>query len=151
MKYPVWLVRLIFGSWMIINGLNHFYSLFPQPMGNDKPLAHELIAALLDSHLFDMVKAVELIAGISVLTGFYLPLMLIVCMPVSFCVFFWDGPLEGMTSRAAVMGDSVLICNLILLGAYFNSYRTMLTPRAKPSVDKLLAAVSHPVGQPTGA
>ena len=62
MKYAIWFVRLVFAAWMIPSGLNHFVPLFPQPMGT-KPLSHELIVALLDSHLFDLVKAVEFIAG----------------------------------------------------------------------------------------
>ena len=81
MKYAIWFVRLIFAAWMIPAGLNHFIPLFPQPMGN-QPLSTELITALLDSHMFDMTKAVELLAGLAVLTGFYAPLMVIVCMPV---------------------------------------------------------------------
>lgn len=85
MKYAIWLVRLIFAAWMIPAGLNHFIPLFPQPMEN-QPLSTELITALIGSHMFDMTKAVELLAGLAVLTGFYAPLMLVVCMPVSFCV-----------------------------------------------------------------
>jgi uncharacterized membrane protein YphA (DoxX/SURF4 family) len=131
MKYAVWFVRLVFAAWMIPAGLNHFIPLFPQPMGN-QPLSHELIVALIDSGLFDLVKAVELLAGICVLTGFYAPLALIVCMPVSFCVFFWDAPLEGWGSRAALFGYSTLTCNVLLCLAYFRSYRSMFAMRAKP-------------------
>jgi uncharacterized membrane protein YphA (DoxX/SURF4 family) len=131
MKYGVWFIRLLFAAWMIPAGLNHFIPLFPQPMGS-KPLSHELIVALLDSRLFDLVKAVELLAGISVLTGFYTPLALIVCMPVSFCVFFWDTPLEGWTSRAAIFGASVLVCNVLLCLTYLRSYRSMFAVRAQP-------------------
>lgn len=131
MKYAVWFVRLVFAAWMIPAGLNHFVPLFPQPMGS-QPLSHELIVALIDSHLFDLVKAVELIAGICVLTGFYLPLALIVCMPVSFCVFFWDAPLEGWGSRAALFGYSTLLCNVLLCLAYVKSYRSMFALRSKP-------------------
>jgi uncharacterized membrane protein YphA (DoxX/SURF4 family) len=131
MKYAVWFVRLIFAAWMIPAGLNHFYPLFPQPLGN-QPLSHELIVALLDSHLFELVKAVELLAGISVLTGFYLPLGLVICMPVSFCVFFWDVPLEGFGSRAAVFGWSVLVCNVLLCLAYFDNYRSMFAFSSRP-------------------
>src|SRR5881394_3475379 len=94
MKYAVWFVRLIFAAWMIPAGLNHFVPLFPQPMGN-QPLSTELITALLDSHQFDLTKAVELLAGLAVLTGIFAPLMLVVCMPVSFCVWYWDTPLQG--------------------------------------------------------
>ncbi len=130
MKYAVWFVRLVFGAWMVPAGLNHFYRLFPQPMGS-QPLSHELIVALLSSHLFTLVKAVELIAGVAVLTGIYTPLALVVCMPVSFCVFYWDTPLEGWGSRASLFGEAVLICNCLLCLAYIRSYRSMFVLRAK--------------------
>jgi uncharacterized membrane protein YphA (DoxX/SURF4 family) len=148
MKYAVWFVRLVFATWMIPAGLNHFVPLFPQPMGS-QPLSHELIVALIDSHLFDIVKVVELLAGISVLTGFYTPLALILCMPVSFCVFYWDAPLEGWGSRAALFGYSVLLCNVLLCLAYFRSYRTMLVLRSKPRT--LGAADAPETAQPAGA
>jgi len=130
MKYAVWFVRLLFASWMIPAGVNHFVPIFPQPMGS-QPLSQELISALIDSHLFDLVKVVELVAGVCVLIGFYAPLALLVCMPVSFCVFWWDAPLEGWGSRAALFGYSVLLCNVLLCLAYSRSYRSMFTLRAE--------------------
>ena len=141
MKYAVWFVRLVFAAWMIPAGLNHFVTLFPQPMGS-KPLSHELIVALLDSHLFDLVKAVELIAGISVLTGLFTPLGLIVCMPVSFCVFYWDTPLEGWGSRASIFGEAALLSNVLLCLAYSRSYRTMFALRSTPRTFGASAAPS---------
>jgi uncharacterized membrane protein YphA (DoxX/SURF4 family) len=131
MKYAVWFVRLLFASWMIPAGVNHFIPIFPQPMGS-QPLSQELISALIDSGLFDIVKAVELIAGICVLIGLYAPLALLVCMPVSFCVFYWDAPLEGWGSRAALFGYAVLLCNVLLCLAYSRSYRSMFALRALP-------------------
>ena len=131
MKYAVWFVRLVFAAWMIPAGLNHFIPLFPQPMGS-QPLSHELIVALLDSHLFDIVKAVEFIAGVCVLTGVYTPLGIILCMPVSFCVFYWDTPLEGWGSRASLFGEAALLSNVLLCLASINSYRSMFALRSKP-------------------
>jgi uncharacterized membrane protein YphA (DoxX/SURF4 family) len=131
MKYAVWFLRLVFAAWMIPAGLNHFVPLFPQPMGS-QPLSQELIVALLDSHLFDLVKAVELVAGICVLLGFYTPLALLVCLPVSFCVFYWDAPLEGWGSRAAQFGYAALLVNSLLCLAYIKSYASMFALRAKP-------------------
>lgn len=130
MKYTVWFVRLVFAAWMIPAGLNHFIPLFPQPMGS-QPLSQELIAALIDSHLFDLVKAVELIAGLCVLFGFYTPLALLICLPVSFGVFYWDAPLEGWGSPAALFGYATLFCNVVLCLAYFKNYRSMFTLRAE--------------------
>jgi uncharacterized membrane protein YphA (DoxX/SURF4 family) len=132
---------------MIPAGLNHFVPLFPQPMGS-QPRSHELIVALLDSHLFDIVKAVELIAGICVLLGFYTPLGLILCMPVSFCVFYWDTPLEGWGSRASTFGEAALLCNVVLCLAYMRSYRSMFALRSKPRT--FGAADASGAAQPAG-
>ena len=133
MKYAVWFVRLLFAAWMIPAGLNHFIPLFPQPMGS-QPLSQELIHALIDSRLFDLVKAVELLAGLGILLGFYVPLALLVCLPVSFGVFYWDAPLEGWGSRAAQFGYATLLCNVLLCLAYYRNYRAMFTLRAEATV-----------------
>lgn len=148
MKYAVWFFRLVFAAWMIPAGVNHFIRLFPQPMGRE-PLSQELIVALIDSNLFTLVKAVELIAGVCVLTGFYAPLALLICMPVSFCVFYWDAPLEGWGSRAAQFGYSVLFVNSLLCLAYIKSYREMFTLRPRPRT--LGAAAPAPAAAPAEA
>lgn len=131
MKYGVWFVRFLFAAWMIPAGLNHFITLFPQPVGT-QPLSQELFYALFDSHLFDLVKAVELVAGIGVLFGFYVPLSLVICMPVSFCVWYWDTPLEGWGSGASIFGTAVLVCQVLLCLAYIRSYSSMFALRSKP-------------------
>jgi len=130
MKYGIWFVRLLFAAWMIPAGLNHFVPIFPQPMGN-QPLSMELIVALLDSHLFDLVKGVELIAGLGVLFGIFTPLSLLICLPVSFGVFYWDAPLEGWTSGAARYGYATLFCNAVLCLAYYKSYQSIFTLRTE--------------------
>ena len=130
MKYAVWFLRLLFAAWMIPAGLNHFVPLFPQPMGS-APLSMELIIALLDSHLFDLVKAVELIAGVMVLFGLYTPLALLVCLPVSFGVFYWDAPLEGWNSGASTFGYATLLTNSLLCLAYWQSYRDMFALKSQ--------------------
>lgn len=142
MRYGVWFVRLLFAAWMIPAGLNHFYPLFPQPMGS-QPLSQELIVALLDSHLFDLVKLVELVAGIGVLFGFYAPLMLLICMAVSFGVFYWDAPLEGWGSTAAIYGYAVLLANVLLCLAYYKSYQPMFTVRAQAGANRQLALIGR--------
>jgi hypothetical protein len=129
MKYAVWLVRLLFAAWMIPAGVNHFIRLFPQPMGN-QPLSQELIRALIDSNLFDLVKLVELVAGVMVLSNAWSPLGALICMPVSFSVFWWDAPLEGFGSRAALFGYGTLGCNILLCLAFVRNYKSMFSLRS---------------------
>lgn len=144
MKYAIWFVRLVFVAWMLPAGVNHFIPLFAQPLGN-MPLSRELFAALDASHLFDLVKAVELIAALCVLTGLYVPLGLLLCMPISFCVWYWDAPLQGWGSISALYGWGVLLTNALLCLAYVRNYRTMLAPLARagaaalPAVQRIVA------------
>jgi uncharacterized membrane protein YhaH (DUF805 family)/uncharacterized membrane protein YphA (DoxX/SURF4 family) len=130
MKYAIWFVRFWYAGWMIPAGLEHFYHIYPQPGAHSPhPLAAQMLAALLDTHLFDLVKAVELIAGLAVLLGFFTPLALMVCMPVAFCVFWWDGPLSEWSTTSVIAGGRVLACNVLLSVACIASFRSMFATR----------------------
>ena len=131
MRYAVWFVRLVYAAWMIPAGLNHFIRIYPQPIGN-QPLSIEVFTALLDGGLFTLVKAVEFLAGLAVLLGFRLPLMLLAVLPVSFTLLYWDTALQGWWTGSAVYGWSVLGCNLFLCIAYWESYRAMFVRDAVP-------------------
>ena len=131
MKYVIWAVRFWYAGWMIPAGLEHFYHIYPQPGSNSThPLAAEMLTALLNTHLFDLVKAVELITGLAVLFGFFTPLALLACMPVAFCVFWWDSPLSEWGTSSVIAGSRVLACNLLLCVAYIASLRPMFAVRA---------------------
>jgi uncharacterized membrane protein YhaH (DUF805 family)/uncharacterized membrane protein YphA (DoxX/SURF4 family) len=140
MKYAVWLVRLWYAAWMIPAGLEHFIHIFPQPgYYTTRPLAHEMLFALLHSHLFDVVKGVELITGIAVLLGFFTPLMLLVCMPVAICVFWWDAPLSTWNYGSVLAGGRVLASDVLLCVAFFSCYRAMFSLRPKaPAMPQLV-------------
>src|SRR5690606_25065209 len=124
MKYAVWLVRLIYAAWMIPAGLNHFIRLYPQPLGNE-PLSIEVFTVLIESGLFTLVKAVELVAGLAGLLGCRLALMLLLVLPVSFTVWYWDTELRGWWTASAIYGWAILGCNVLLCLAYWRSYEAM--------------------------
>ena len=123
MKYVIWAVRFWYAAWMIPAGIEHFYHIYPQPGANSRfPLAAEMLTALLNSNLFDLVKAVELITGLAVLFGFFAPLSLLLCMPVAFCVLWWDAPLSEWNTTSVIAGARVLGSNLLLCVAYIASF-----------------------------
>jgi hypothetical protein len=140
MQYAVWFVRLVYAAWMIPAGLNHFTRLYPQPTGN-QPISIEVFTALFDSGLFTVVKAVELLAGLAVLFGLRLPLLLIMVLPVSFTVWYWDTELQGWWTGSAIYGWSVLGCNLFLCYAYWPSYRAMFADNVRPQLPFLRASL----------
>ena len=143
MPQAAWLVRLIYVAWMIPAGLNHFLPLYPQPLGNE-PLSIEVFSALIDSGLFTLVKAVELAAGVALLFGFRVPLALLMVLPVSFTVWYWDTELQGWWSVSAVYGWSVLGCNVFLCLAYLRHYRTLFYGYAPPSLARANAQRTAP-------
>ena len=104
----------------------------------------------MNSHLFDVVKAVELIAGVMLLLNWYPALGLVICMPVSFNVFYWDTPLSGWTSSAARAGETCLLVTVLLCFAFLKHYRSMFTLFAKPRTS-VGAPPAPSTAQPAGA
>lgn len=128
LRDAAWLLRLGFAAWLVPAGLNHFVGLFPQPPGN-QPLSQEVLAALIGSGLFSLVKAVELAAGLALMFGRFVPLALVMLLPVSFNVWYWDVELQGWTSVSAWYGWAVLGANVLLCLAWWSSYGAMLAWR----------------------
>jgi len=116
---------------MIPAGLNHFIQLYPQPLGN-QPQSIAVFSALIDSGMFTLVKAVELAAGLCLLLGYRVPLMLIAVLPVSFTVWYWDTELQGWWTASAVYGWGVLGCNVFLCLAYLRHYQSMFFGYGEP-------------------
>ena len=134
MKYLVIAGRMVFGGWMIYAGLNHWFHFTPQPYGQN-PVSIEFTTALIESGVFDVVKATEFITGVLVVIGAYVPLALIAALPVSVNVAYFNLVLEHNGVVNYVAGTLVLGLNLLLMLAYVNSYRPLLRWRQPiPSV-----------------
>jgi hypothetical protein len=128
MKYLVIAGRMMFGGWTVYAGLNHWFHFTPQPYGQN-PLSIELTSALIESGVFNLVKATEFIAGVLVLTGAYVPLALVAALPVSVNVAYFNLVLEHNGVINYVAGTLVLGLNLLLMLAYVKSYGPLLRVR----------------------
>src|SRR4051812_8893717 len=81
----VYCVQFFFGGWFLYNGLNYYIRFFPQPTGSS-PLSHELIAALTDTGLFAVVKAIEVAVGLALLANRFVPLAVVAAFPISISI-----------------------------------------------------------------
>lgn len=129
-KHLVLVARIVFGAWMVANGVNHFIGtpLYPEPTGHE-PLAIQLMAAFQHSKMFDVAMVIELVTGALILIGAIIPVALAVVMPVSVCAAFWavvldHHPVEALLALAA------LALNGLLCLAYVDYYKGMLVQRA---------------------
>ena len=79
----------------------------------------------------------------------FLPLFLLMVLPVSFTVWYWDTELQGWWTGSAIYGWSVLSCNVLLCLAYWPSYRAMFARDARPHL--ALPGSSAPARRPAEA
>jgi uncharacterized membrane protein YphA (DoxX/SURF4 family) len=114
---------------MVYAGLNHWFHFTPQPFGQS-PISIEFTTVLIESGLFDLVKATETITGALILMGLFVPLALVAALPVSVVVAYFNLVLEHNGVVNYVAGTLVLGINLLLMLAYVNSYRPLLRWRA---------------------
>jgi len=127
MKILVLVGRLVFGGWFLVHGLNYWTHFFPQPLGH-QPLARELMAALIDSGLLALVKAIEVAAGVLILADRLTALALVAALPISVVIAFLNVALEH-TMLGLLAGPITIGLNIVLMLAYFDSYRPLLTWR----------------------
>lgn len=128
-KHLILVARVVFGAWMLANGVNHFFlPLYPEPAGHE-PLAIQLIAAFQHSGMMNVAMTLQLVTGALILVGAFLPVALCVVMPVSVCAAFWAVILDHQPVEAA-LGLLAVALNAGLCLAYIDYYRDMLKRQA---------------------
>jgi uncharacterized membrane protein YphA (DoxX/SURF4 family) len=117
--------RILFGAWMLANGLNHFLlGLWAEPSGRT-PLAIQLMDAFVHSGLLDVAMVVELTTGMLILLGRFTPVALCVLMPVSTCALYWSAVLDQQP-LGALLGLLAFALNGVLMLGYLDYYRGAL-------------------------
>jgi putative oxidoreductase len=129
MKQLVLIGRIAFGAWMLINGANHFFlSFWPDPTGHEA-LAVQLMDALVHSRLFDVAMTIQLVTGVLILAGIFVPVALCVVMPISTCALYWSLLLDHQ-ALGALLALIAFALNGLLMLAYIDYYKGALQRRA---------------------
>jgi uncharacterized membrane protein YhaH (DUF805 family) len=116
--------RVVFGAWMLLNGLNHFFlSAWPTPAGATA-LSQQLMTALVHSQMLDVCMLIELVAGALILAGYLVPAALCTVMAVSTSALFW----AVLDHQPMTLGLAVLAFGLngLLLLAYLPHFKGAL-------------------------
>ncbi len=122
MKPLVLAGRLVFGAWMLANGINHFFFPLWSNATGTEPLAIQLMSAFVHSGLFDIAMAIQLVTGALILAGFFVPAALCVLMPVSTCALFWSMMLDD-EPLGAFLALAAFALNGLLMLAYVDYYK----------------------------
>lgn len=124
---PLWrwaevLSRYVWGIWFVWSGTFHFYS---PPIYGDQPLAVELMVALIQTRLYEIVKGVEIIGGVTVLARRWAPLGLLINVPINLVVMYWDGYLQG---QLGALGLIIVLLTFVFTAIMMWSYRAYYRP-----------------------
>ncbi|HWJ68850.1 MAG TPA: hypothetical protein VNS79_02205 [Sphingobium sp.] len=85
--------RVLLGAWFLFSGLWHFLWPWLQPMGNE-PAAIAFTKAMLASGLFDWVKAIEVVTGVTMLLNRAMPLTIVAIVPLNIVIVYWNFVLD---------------------------------------------------------
>ena len=129
-KLPV-VARLLLGLIFTVFGLNGFFSFIPVP--EPTPAGGEFLGALVKSgYLMTLIKSLEVVGGLLLLAGRYVPLTLTVLAPITINIVlyhvFLDPGAEGMA-----MPVLMIVLHLFLAYCYRNSFQEVLDGSAQHS------------------
>jgi len=129
MKFAVIAARVLLGLIFVVFGLNGFFNFIQPPEMNDT--ARTFMGALAGTGYFMIVvKLVEVVSGLMILTGRFLPLGLILLAPVSVNILLFHIFLDPSTLAMAVV---IVVMQLFLAWAYRDSFSGVLQAGPKPT------------------
>ena len=130
MTYVVLWVRIAFGTHSLLSGLNYFVHVFPLPP-IDTSAAGPFVAEMTRIGMFDIIKAVEVLAGVCMLANVYVPVALVLEFPTTVSIFYLSVVVVGH-GRPVYTGWRELFYNVFLFAAYAGYYLPILRARAEP-------------------
>lgn len=113
MKYVFQGSRLVLGLAFLVFGLNGFFNFLPQPPLPEKALALAMAFGQA-GYMWPLIKGTEVVAGLLLLSGFFVPLALILLAPIVVNILLFHIFLEG----PATLGIPLVILGLGLLTAW---------------------------------
>ena len=133
MRWVTHFVRLFTAAWMLYAGLNFFLYPDNQRLGL-VPASHDFTVALIASGLFAWIKAIEVLAGLCLLMNRFMPLAIIVLVPINFVIVYYNWVLEPHRGTY-IAGGITLAFTVWLVWVWRAHFWPLLTFRSAPQHD----------------
>ena len=132
-RYLPTIARILMGLAFTVFGLNGFFHFIPQP---SKPMPEGAVAfagaMMKTGYLFQMVMGTQLLVGVLLLFNRFVPLALVLIMPVLVNIIAFHVFLEP---AGIGPGAFLLALELYLAWVYRKAYLPMLAMRATPGAE----------------
>lgn len=109
-KITAAVVRYLMGLLFFVFGLNGFLNFMPAPPLEGDMLTY-MTGLMATGYFLPMLKLFEILAGIFLLSGFYVPLALVILAPINLNIFMLHAALapEGMPMAIFVLGGNIFL------------------------------------------
>lgn len=125
MKKSTLIIRILMGLMFFVFGLNGFLQFLPQPPMPEKAMA--FMGGLMQAgYFFPVLKGTEILCGLLLLSGFFVPLALVVLSPIVIQIFLFH---TVIAPDGFVMGLIIVILQAFLGYAYREKYAAILSAK----------------------
>lgn len=122
--------RILLGLIFLVFGLNFFLQFLPTPPQTGGAAEGFTTGLFLSGYFFPFLKAIEIVLGIALLIGAFVPLALVILMPISINILLF----HVFLTDTVVMSVVILALHLYLAWAYRDYYKPLLKPKALASI-----------------
>jgi putative oxidoreductase len=124
MKIAILIVRILLGALMVFASLNYFFKFMEEPLPEGEMLT-VMTGFMATKYLFPLVKIIELMAGLILLSGKFMKLGLLILLPITVNIFLLHVSIAPKELPIAVF---VLGANAFLIFAHWDSYKELVKP-----------------------
>ena len=123
MRIATIIVRVLLGGMMLFASIAYFFQLFPEPVysGNMKTFNEGLNAS---GYLMPLAKTIELLCGLSIITGKFMKLFVVVLVPITLNILLIN---VFMMPEGIAISAVLFLFNLFLIYANWNSYKYLFS------------------------
>jgi putative oxidoreductase len=125
------IARVVLGLIYFVFGLNFFLHFLPTPPSAGG-VADAFVGGLFQSgYFFPMLKSIEVVLGALLLIGLFVPLSLVILMPISLNILLFHA---FLTPGNATMGIVIVLVHVYLAWAYRDHYKPLFNRKASVSL-----------------
>lgn len=124
MKIATIIVRVLLGALMLFASISYFFNLGeqPAPTGDMATLMGGLMAS---KYMFPLVKSIELIVGLMLVSGKFIKLGTLLLLPISVNIFLIHTVTQVSDLPVAIF---VLAANVFLIYANWDGFKEIVKP-----------------------
>ena len=124
MKIATIIVRVLLGAMMLFASISYFFNIGeqPAPTGDMATLMGGLMAS---KYMFPLVKSIELIAGLMLVSGKFVKLGTLLLLPISVNIFLIHTVTQVSDLPVAIF---VLVANVFLIYANWDGFKEIVKP-----------------------